>query len=195
MNTADDVTISKILSSDTLTGAKWTVFGRSGHVRIQTSGKESELRFDGFPPSDFDKLKEALQSFYQFELQKLTVSSLGNSFGLTALEKRHLVFKECVLEDAFEEGEEFEPRDGDEMFSMNLADVSQCVVTGNTKNEVELQFHELDTVEAGTDQLGKCHFMKRCIVYSFIRRYIHLNHDLTLLFHLLYSGCSILHST
>lgn len=154
MNTADDdVVITKMLPSDTLTGAKWTVFGRSGHLRIQTSGKESELRFDGFPLNDFDKLQDALQNYHQVELQKLNMSSSGNSFGLSALEKRHLVFKQCVLDDAFEDGEEFEPRDGDEMFSMNLADVSQCVVPGNTKNEVELQFHELDTVEVGTDQL------------------------------------------
>ena len=65
------------------------------------------------------------------------------------------MFKQCILDDAYEEGEEFEPRDGDEMLSLNLADVSQCVVQGNRKNEVELQFHELDTVEAGTDQLGE----------------------------------------
>jgi hypothetical protein len=165
MNTDDDdVVITKMLPSETLTGAKWTVFGRSGHVRIQTSGKESELRFDGFPLNDFDKLQDSLDSFHQVELQKHTMSSAGNSFGLSALEKRHLVFKQCVLEDAFEEGEEFEPRDGEEMFSMNLADVSQCVVPGNTKNEVELQFHELDTVEVGTDQLGTlCFIVTVCI--------------------------------
>lgn len=155
MNTDDDdvTTLTKILPADTITGAKWTVFGRSGHLRIQTSGKDAELRFDGFPKNDFDKLRQALLENHQIEVGKHTLSSAGASFGLTGLQKRHLVFKQCILDDAEEEGEEFEPRDGDEMLSMNLAEVSQCVVQGNTQNEVELQFHELDTVEAGTDQL------------------------------------------
>lgn len=154
MNTDDDdVILAKTLPADTLTGAKWTVFGRSGHLRIQTSGKEAELRFDGFPPKDFEQLRSNLVDHHKIELTKYIMSSAGASFGLTGLQKRHLVFKQCILDDAYEEGEEFEPRDGDEMLSLNLADVSQCVVQGNTKNEVELQFHELDTVEAGTDQL------------------------------------------
>ena len=156
MNTDDDdVILAKTLPADTLTGAKWTVFGRSGHLRIQTSGKEAELRFDGFPPKDFEQLRSNLVDHHKIELTKYVMSSAGASFGLTGLQKRHLVFKQCILDDAYEEGEEFEPRDGDEMLSLNLADVSQCVVQGNTKNEVELQFHELDTVEAGTDQLGE----------------------------------------
>ncbi len=151
----DDVIVTKNLPANTLTAAKWTPFGRSGHLRVQTSGKDSELRFDGFPQNDFDKLRHALSENHNIDLVKHGMSSSGASFGLTGLQKRHLVFKQCILDDAFEEGEEFEPRDGDEMLSMNLADVSQCVVQGNTKNEVELQFHELDTVEAGTDQLGE----------------------------------------
>ena len=156
MNTDDDdVILTKVLPASTLTGAKWTVFGKSGHLRIQTSGKESELRFDGFPQTDFDKLRKSLADKHNIDVVKHAMASAGASFGLTGLQKRHLVFKQCILDDAFEEGEEFEPRDGDEMLSMNLGDVSQCVVQGNTKHEVELQFHELDTVETGTDQLGK----------------------------------------
>jgi len=155
MNTDDDdVVLTKTLPADTLTGAKWSVFGRSGHLRVQTSGKDSELRFDGFPQTDFDKLRQALSS-HKVDLVKHNMSSAGASFGLTGLQKRHLVFKQCILDDADEEGEEFEPRDGDEMLSLNLANVSQCVVQGNTNNEVEMQFHEVDTVEAGTDQLGE----------------------------------------
>lgn len=167
MNTDDDdVILTKTLPANTLTGAKWTVFARSGHLRIQTSGKDSELRFDGFPKNDFDKLAQALLNNHSLELVKHNMSSAGASFGLTGLQKRHLVFKQCILDDAEEEGQEFEPRDGDEMLSMNLADVSQCVVQGNTKNEVELQFHELDTVEAGTDQLGECNILYRLLSYG-----------------------------
>ena len=154
----DDVILSRTVPSRALKGAQWTVFGRSGHVRIQTNSEKGlphELRFDGFPYTDYEKLKETLQDLYSIELTKQTMSSAGSSFGNTDVKGRNLVFRQCILEDADEEGEEFEPRDGDEMMSMNLAEVSQCVLPGNNRNEIELQFHESDTVEAGTDQCGK----------------------------------------
>ena len=167
----DDVILSKSVPSTNIHSATWTVFGKSGHIRVlkkQTGGsgggpnnkaeKESDLRFDGFPTSDFDKLSQTLQSFYDVTLRKKTMSSSGVSFGITDLEKKQLVFKECILEDADEEGQEFEPRDGNEMLSLHLGEVSQCVIQGNTKNEIEIQFVESDTVEAGTDQLTSIRF-------------------------------------
>jgi hypothetical protein len=36
---------------------------------------------------------------------------------------------------------------------IDLAEVSQCVLPGNNRNEIEAQFPESDTIEAGTDQL------------------------------------------
>jgi len=137
-------------------GARWTIFGRSGHLRIQTPN--TEFRFDGFPYSDFDKVRDIMNEYYDVETNKLPMSTAGNSFGLTEIEDRNLAFKQCILEDADEEGEEFEPREGDEMMSMKLAEVSQCVLPGNNRNEIELQFHESDTVEAGTDQLVAIRF-------------------------------------
>lgn len=83
------------------------------------------------------------------------MSSAGTSYGKTSINGRTLVFSHMVLEDADEEGEEFEARTGDEMMSMDLAEVSQCVLPGNNRNEIELQFPESDTLEAGTDQLGE----------------------------------------
>ena len=69
------------------------------------------------------------------------VCTSGESYGLTKIneQNKHLVFQQCLLEDADEEGEEFEPREGGELCSMNLAEVSQCVLQGNTRNEIELQ--------------------------------------------------------
>ncbi len=160
----DDVILSKSIPSTNIHSATWTVFGKSGHIRInkkQSSSKadkESDLRFDGFPTSDFDKLSQTLKAFYNVNLRKKNMSSSGVSFGITDLEKKQLVFKECILEDADEEGQEFEPRDGNEMLSLNLGEVSQCVIQGNTKNEIEIQFVESDTVEAGTDQLTSIRF-------------------------------------
>jgi hypothetical protein len=49
-------------------------------------------------------------------------------------------------------------RQGDEMMSLDLAEVSQCVLPGNNRNEVELQFPESDAVEANNDQLVSIRF-------------------------------------
>lgn len=151
----DDVATSRKLPAKSLKSAKWSVFGRSGHIRLQSDADMShpELRFDGFPATDYDKVRQVFKQLYDLEVMKHPMSSAGYSFGNVDIESGNLVYKQCVLEDADEEGEEFEPRDGEEMMSVNLTEVSQCVLPGNNRNEIELQFHETDTVEAGTDQL------------------------------------------
>ncbi len=160
----DDVILSKFIPSTNIHSASWTIFGKSGHVRIlkkQLIGKtdkDMDLRFDGFPQTDFEKLSNALMEFYNVGLEKKSMCASGVSFGITDLEKKQLVFKECILEDADEEGQEFEPRDGNELLSLNLGEVAQCVIQGNTKNEIEIQFVETDTMEAGTDQLSSIRF-------------------------------------
>lgn len=158
-----DFETKKILPKRDIAGALWTVFGRSGHVRVLTKpgaakSSPTDLRFDGFPPSDYDALAEALSSMYGITLKKLAMSSAGNSWGNTDIGNKHLVFRQCRLEDADEEGEEFEPQDGEEMLSLDLGEVSQCVLPGNNRNEIEMQFLESDTVEAGTDQLVAIRF-------------------------------------
>lgn len=143
--------------------ARWTVFGRLGYLRIETEGSKElhhELRFDGFPPTDFDKLKTTFSDLYDITLEKHGISAAGTSYGQSDIKGRNLVFSHMALEDADEEGEEFEARVGDEMMSLDLAEVSQCVLPGNNRNEIELQFPESDTLEAGTDQLGKCGITK-----------------------------------
>ena len=42
--------------------------------------------------------------------------------------------------------------------SLDLAEVSQCVLPGNNRNEIELQFPESDAVEANKDQLVSIRF-------------------------------------
>ena len=159
-NEDSDVSTSRTIPAKVMKGALWNVFGRSGHLRLQTSSTNNkalphELRFDGFPPTDLEKLKSTLQQLYKLELQKHNMTAAGVSWGLTEVEDRNLIFRQCVLEDANEEGEEFEPRAKEEFLSLDLAEVSQCVLPGNNRNEIELQFPESDAVEAGTDQLGK----------------------------------------
>ncbi|KAL3925224.1 MAG: hypothetical protein SGILL_000549 [Bacillariaceae sp.] len=153
--------------------ALYTVFGKSGYLRIQTkvqgsdetgsSSKNSsklqhEMRFDGFPSDSFDTLKEIFQKQYEIEVQKHNVSAAGTQYGLSKISGKKLVFRHCVLEDADEEGEEFEVRKGDEMMSLDLAEVSQCVLPGNNRNELEIQWPESDAIEANNDQLVSVRF-------------------------------------
>ena len=86
---------------------------------------------------------------YGVSLKKHSMSSAGNSWGNTDIANKHLVFRQCILEDADEEGEEFEPRDGEEMLSLDLGEVSQCVLPGNNRNEIEMQFLE--------SEIGRAH--------------------------------------
>eukprot|EP00977_Amphora_coffeiformis_P016803 scaffold5317_cov160-Amphora_coffeaeformis.AAC.11 len=155
---------TKSIPAAALKGAQWTVFGKSGHLRVQIkTDKEAknlkhEFRFDGFPTNDFDLLKDTLKKNYNIDLQQHNLSSAGTQYGLTSIHGKNLVFKHCVLDEMNEEGQEFEPRAEDEMLSLDLAEVSQCVLPGNNRNEIELQFPESDAVEAGTDQLVAIRF-------------------------------------
>jgi hypothetical protein len=94
--------------------AEWTVFGKSGHLRIKTTTKEQsnsssklhhEMRFDGFPVSDFDTLKDVFQEKYDMEVAKHNMSAAGTQYGLSNISGKKLVFRHCILEDADEEGE------------------------------------------------------------------------------------------
>ncbi|VEU37919.1 unnamed protein product [Pseudo-nitzschia multistriata] len=149
---------------DSIEKAGWSVFGKSGHLRLNMEPKEGssntqhEMRFDGFPVSAYETMKDIFQASYGIELLKLNMSSAGTQYGRSKISGKKLVFRHCVLEDADEEGEEFEVRDGDEMMSLDLTEVSQCVLPGNNRNEVELQFPESDAVEANNDQLVSVRF-------------------------------------
>ena len=159
----DDVTsgAARSIPKDAILNAQWTVFGRSAHLRIQTtptSKLQHEMRFDGFPPTDFDTLKDVFNNKFGLELTKYNMSAAGTQFGLSRMSGKKLTFRHCILEDADEEGEEFEPREGEEMLSLDLGDVSQCVLPGNNRNEIELQFPESDAVEANNDQLVSIRF-------------------------------------
>lgn len=159
------LTTTRSIPKALIAGALWTVFGRSGHLRVQTkpqpkdakkpSAIPHELRFDGFPANDYDVLKDTLEEKYGISVKIHTMSAAGTQYGLTSVKGKNLVFKHCKLDDMNEEGQEFEPRAEDEMMSLNLAEVSQCVLPGNNRNEIEVQFPESDAVEAGTDQLGE----------------------------------------
>jgi POB3-like N-terminal PH domain len=133
---------TRSIPASKLKNAYWTVFGKSGHLRLQTTGSTSgnesssssssshpplahELRFDGFPEKDFDVLKDVLKRNYNLDLQTLNMSSAGTQYGLTAVGNKKLIFRHCVLDEMNEEGQAFEPRAENEMLSLDLAEVSQ----------------------------------------------------------------------
>ena len=96
------------IPKDMIMQAQWSVFGKSGHVRIKTqpnSKLHHEMRFDGFPPSDFDSLKDLFKDKYSMDLAKLNMSAAGTQFGLSKMSGKKLTFRHCILEDADEEGE------------------------------------------------------------------------------------------
>ena len=66
-----------------------------------------------------------------------------------------LDFKENVI------SEDNESTSRSNILSLNLNEVSQCVMKGNTakdRNNIELQFHENDELEAQSDQLVQISF-------------------------------------
>lgn len=154
----DEVSMSttRAIPAKALKKAFWTVIGKAGYLRIVTTGEGSlktEYRFDGFPLNDMELLNKNLEKRYKLSLQPLNLSASGSQYGLTNVARKSLIFRHCVLDEMNEEGQEFEPRAEDEMMSLDLGEVSQCVLPGNNRNEIEVQFPESDTVEAGTDQL------------------------------------------
>ena len=152
---------TRTIPKDAIGGAQWTVFGRSGHIRIQSTANSKlhhEMRFDGFPSQDFETLRDVFKEKYGIDLVKYNISPAGTQYGLSRMSGKKLTFRHCILEDADEEGEEFEPREGDEMLSLDLAEVSQCVLPGNNRHEIELQFPESDAVEVNNDQLVSIRF-------------------------------------
>mmetsp|Transcript_6135 Transcript_6135/g.12075 ORF Transcript_6135/g.12075 Transcript_6135/m.12075 type:complete len:808 (+) Transcript_6135:176-2599(+) len=157
-------TSTRNIPKNNIEKAAWSVFGKSGHLRVNFEPREGkashqhEMRFDGFPIAAYETLKDAFQENYDIEVTKLNLSSAGTQYGQSKIKGKKLVFKHCILEDADEEGEEFEVRTGDEMMSLDLAEVSQCVLPGNNRNEIELQFPESDAVEANNDQLVSVRF-------------------------------------
>ena len=90
--------------------AEWTIFGKSGHLRIQVTVKEGktsqhEMRFDGFPIAAYETLKNIFQELYDIELSKHSISAAGTQYGISKISGKKLVFQHCILEDADEEGE------------------------------------------------------------------------------------------
>lgn len=95
------------VAKDGILAAYWSVFGKSGHLRIKTNAVKSnhELRFDGFKTSEFDSLRTVLKDNFDVDLVKYNMSAAGAQYGISKLTGKKLTFRHCILEDAEEEGE------------------------------------------------------------------------------------------
>jgi hypothetical protein len=105
---SDASSTTRSIPGDKIDAAYWTVFGKSGHLRIKTSGETKihhELRFDGFAVGDFDSLRTELGHLYDVDLIKYNISAAGTQYGISKLTSKKLTFRHCILEDADEEGE------------------------------------------------------------------------------------------
>ena len=165
-------------SAQKLTSANFAQFGPVGHLVVtMTQGsahnkaEKSILRFDGFRPSDFDRIKDLFSQYYDLNVTKKSHCSAGASFGVTDIQTNtnQLVFLESIIEqnlnkkkgqeDEDSSEEEVTETTGEEIMSLNLKDVSQCVLPGTNRNEIELQFHESDALNGDSvDQLVQIRF-------------------------------------
>jgi hypothetical protein len=98
---------TRSVPKDSILAAYWTVFGKSGHMRIKTTGEKTnhELRFDGFKTSEFDTLRTSFKDNLDVDLVKYNMSSAGTQYGISKLAGGKLTYRHCLLDDAEEEGE------------------------------------------------------------------------------------------
>ena len=88
-----------------IASAQWSIFGKSGHVRVKTK-KDSknlhhEMRFDGFPPGDYEKLKALFHDKYSVELSKHNMSAAGTQYGLSKMSGKKLTFRAPLFTTTF----------------------------------------------------------------------------------------------
>jgi structure-specific recognition protein 1 len=187
-NMLSTMTTTRKIPAMKLTFAKWTAMGKNiGLVRLgilntATSSSNSnsnssknappyqqDWRLDGFPASDYDLLSQKLQSLYRVPLQTHTMSAAGTQYGIplvvspasaTSTEK-WLTLQHCIVQDDLnEEGQELQVLQTNPICHFDLNEITQCVIpANNNRNEIELQFPESDTIEAGTDQLGRLYLL------------------------------------
>ena len=95
-NNDQGISLKRSIPKNAISGAQFSVIGKSGHIRIQTkpnSKLHHELRFDGFPPKDYETIKSLFKDKYDVELTKLILSAAGTQFGLSKMSGKKLIFK------------------------------------------------------------------------------------------------------
>lgn len=124
----------KLLKDDIVT-MLWTPIGdKNHHIKVYQKGGKY-VRFTGLKARDVEQLKAHVEAQFDRELEREKVASAGGNWGDMKFEGPNLNFR---ANDA-------------SVLEIPLEHVSQCALPG--KNEVELQFHEDDTVAGDEETL------------------------------------------
>jgi structure-specific recognition protein 1 len=126
----------KLLKDDIVT-MLWTPVGdKNHHVKVYQKGGKY-VRFTGFKRKDIDTLREHVEAHFDRALELEKVASAGGNWGEMRFEGPNLNFRDA--------------KGSASVLEIPLEQVSQCALPG--KNEVELQFHEDDTVAGDEETL------------------------------------------
>lgn len=124
----------KLLKDDIVT-MLWTPVGeKNNHIKVYQKGGRY-VRFTGLKRKDIEALKSHVEVHFDRELEQEKVSSTGGNWGEMKFEGPNLNFRAADAS----------------VLEIPLEQVSQCALPG--KNEVELQFHEDDTVAGDEETL------------------------------------------
>lgn len=124
----------KLLKDDIVT-MLWTPIGdKNHHIKVYQKGGKY-VRFTGLKARDVEQLKAHVEAQFDRELEREKVASAGGNWGDMKFEGPNLNFRALDAS----------------VLEIPLEHVSQCALPG--KNEVELQFHEDDTVAGDEETL------------------------------------------
>jgi hypothetical protein len=89
---------TRSIPKNSIEKAAWTIFGKSGHLRLNVAAIEGktnnhhEMRFDGFPVVAYDSLKDVFQESYGIEVSKHNISSAGTQYGQSKISGKKTSF-------------------------------------------------------------------------------------------------------
>jgi hypothetical protein len=143
--------------------AEWVVYGTKGHLFLNfKDGKIANM--DGFSKGDYGTLSQWFETHYNVAIQEISVRALLTHHPHVLTSPLSLCM--CLFLQAASDGGNFGDIDlegssmflksaqtGKRVFELKLNNVSQCVLPGNSKDEVEIQFHETDTADKEEDML------------------------------------------
>jgi hypothetical protein len=131
----NQITVQKV-EKDATIRFTWTVFGSRGHI-VFYMADGSFYRLDGFESAKFDEYSKYVKSAFGLDLEPVQPASDGSQFGQINFSDKSLTMKSEAT--------------GRNAFEMRLDNVAQCVIPGNSRNEVEIQFQDNDAGDKDCD--------------------------------------------
>lgn len=118
----------------------WTVFGSKAHLIIYTTDG-SLVRFDGFEKTRYGEISQFIKSSLGVDVEITEAASDGSHFGEMTFNDKSLSMKSGAT--------------NKQSFEVRLDNVAQCVIPGNSRNEVEVQFLDDETGDKESDFLSQ----------------------------------------